>query len=124
MSCYFFGPGRKDCGDCFINLHGGTPVCTMNCSGRTCQTKSSQATGRGGDAGPGPAECSTAHSQTVSRTLLEIAFDLSQIKRWEGGNPMHSEQDRCWTVTVPGKLMDELDQIVRRYGNYLPSVRE
>lgn len=109
---YFFGPGH--CADCWID-NVGNKICTMNCSGRTTTSFSS---GRGGDAGPGPAECSTAHSQTVSRTLLEVAYDLSQIKRH---NQNYLVDSRYVMMNVPRKLMEELDQIVRRYSNHLPN---
>lgn len=114
---YFFGPGRDTCEDCFINPHGA-PVCTMNCSGRT---KSSQATGCGKDVEVAPTVGSSATSQTASRTLLEIVFDLSQIKRH---NRNYLADSRFVTMNVPRELMEELDQIVRRYGNHLPKVRE
>lgn len=120
MSCYFFGLGREDCLDCYQNPHG-VPVCTMNCSGRTCQTKSSQATGRGKDAEAAPTAGSSATSPTVSRTLLEIAFDLSRLKRH---NQNYRQDSQHVTMNVPRALMDELDQIVRRYGNHLPKVRK
>ena len=113
---YFFGPGRDTCGDCFINPHGA-PVCTMNCSGRTCQTTTSSNIGRGVGVVPAPTVGSSATTPTVSRTLLEIAFDLSQIKRH---NQNYLADSRYVTINVPRKLMEEMDKIVRRYSDHLP----